>query len=248
MHYVRFDLFLPRRAGCCSMLDGYVGRDWDRTNIKYKIPNIKYKISNIKSRITHYISRLTHLIPPILVVLVCAELFLASRGLAYNQPTAPEAFSFLRPSIAHLKTDPGLGRFLSLSGIVYDPGDLAEMRAMFAGQLPEPAIYAYVVTAKEKEVLSYNLPLQYGLYSVDGYDGGLLPLRDFVTMQHLFLEEDKVSVDGRLRERLREVPPGRLLSLLGVKYVITDKVFDAWIDGLFYDLQFPARLSPRPER
>jgi hypothetical protein len=189
-------------------------------------------------------SRISNLRSPIVVFLVCAELFFASRGLAYNRPTAPEAFSFLRPSIAHLKTDPGLGRFLSLSGIVYDPGDLAEMRAMFAGQLPEPAIYAYVVAAKEKEVLFYNLPLLYGLYSVDGYDGGLLPLRDFVTMQRLFLDEEDVSLDGRLRERLREVPSGRLLSLLGVKYVITDKVFDAWIDGLFYDLQFPARLSP----
>jgi hypothetical protein len=167
----------------------------------------------------------------------------ASQGLRYNRPTAPEAFSFLRPSIAHLKTDPGLHRFLSLSGIVYDPGDLAEMQAIFAGQLPEKAIYDYIVAAKEKEVLFFNLPLLYGLYSVDGYDGGLLPLRDFVTMQRLFLDEENVSLDGRLRENLRDVPPGRLLSLLGVKYVITDKVFDVWIDGLYYDLQFPARLS-----
>jgi hypothetical protein len=187
---------------------------------------------------------LSKLLPPILLVLVCVELFLASQGLRYNRPTAPEAFSFLRPSIAHLKTDPGLHRFLSLSGIVYDPGDLAEIQAIFAGQLPEEAIYDYIVAAKEKEVLFFNLPLLYGLYSVDGYDGGLLPLRDFVTMQRLFLDEENLSLDGRLRENLRDVPPGRLLSLLGVKYVITDKVFDVWIDGLFYDLQFPARLSP----
>jgi len=186
---------------------------------------------------------ISRLLPPILLVLVCVELFIASQGLRYNRPTAPEAFSFLRPSIAHLKTDPGLHRFLSLSGIVYDPGDLAEMQAIFAGQLSEKAIYDYIVAAKEKEVLFFNLPLLYGLYSVDGYDGGLLPLRDFVTMQHLFLDEENVSLDGRLRENLRDVPPGRLLSLLGVKYVITDKVFDVWIDGLYYDLQFPARLS-----
>lgn len=179
---------------------------------------------------------------PILFLLLGTELFLASRSLRYNQPTAPEAFTFLRPSVAHLKTDPGLGRFLSLSGIVYDPGDLAEMYAIFGRQLPEKAIYDYVVAAKEKEVLFYNLPLLYGLYSVDGYDGGLLPLRDFVTMERLFLDEEDLSVDGRLRENLRDVPPGQLLSLLGVKYVITDKVFDVWIDGLFYDLQFPARL------
>jgi len=184
------------------------------------------------------------LLPSLLLVLVCAELFVASRGLRTNQPTAPEAYTFLRPSIAHLKSDAGLHRFLSLSGIVYDPGDLAEMRAIFSGQLSERAIYDYVVAAKEKEVLSYNLPLLYGLYSVDGYDGGLLPLRDFVSLERLFLDGEDLSLDGRLRERLHQVPPGRLLSLLGVKYVITDKVFDAWIDGLFYDLQFPARLSP----
>jgi hypothetical protein len=189
-------------------------------------------------------SLISNLLSLALLVLLCVELFLAGRGLRYNQPTAPEAFTFLRPSIAHLKTDPGLNRFLSLSGIVYDPGDLAEMQAFFAGQLPEKAIYDYIVAAKEKEVLFFNLPLLYGLYSVDGYDGGLLPLRDFVTLQRLFLDEENLSLDGRLRENLRDVPPGRLLSLLGVKYIVTDKVFDVWIDGLFYDLQFSARLSP----
>jgi hypothetical protein len=206
-------------------------------NVKFQIPNIKYQMANRKSLISNLLSLA-------LLVLLCAELFLASRGLRYNQPTAPEAFAFLRPSIAHLKTDPGWHRFLSLSGILYDPGDLTEMQAFFAGQLPEKAIYDYIVAAKEKEVLFFNLPLLYGLYSVDGYDGGLLPLRDFVTVQRLFLDEENLSLDGRLRENLRDVPPGRLLSLLGVKYVITDKVFDVWIDGLFYDLQFSARLSP----
>ena len=50
--------------------------------------------------------------------------------------------------------------------------------------------------------------------------------------------------DGRLRENLDRVPPGRLLSLLGVKYIITDKVNDVWINNIFYDLQFEARLGP----
>ncbi|GAB4539094.1 MAG: hypothetical protein Kow0063_27600 [Anaerolineae bacterium] len=188
--------------------------------------------------------QISNLLSLVLLALLCLELFVASRGLRYNQPTAPEAFTFLRPSIAHLKTDVGLHRFLSLSGIVYDPGDLAEIYDIFSDQLPEKAIYDYVVAAKEKEVLFYNLPLLYGLNSVDGYDGGLLPLRDFVSIQRLFLDEEHLSLDGRLRENLRDVPPGRLLSLLGVKYVITDKVYDVWVDGLFYDLQFSARLSP----
>jgi hypothetical protein len=184
-----------------------------------------------------------------LVALVGAELFAASRSLSYNNPTAPEAFSFLRPSVAHLKAatagpDERLSRVISLSGIVYDPGDLAEIEQIFAAQLPPKAVYNYVVAAKEKEVLYYNLPLLYRLYSVDGYDGGVLPLRRFVTLQRLFLDEDDLSPDGRLREQLRDVPEGRLLSLLGVRYVITDKVYDVWIDGIFYDLQFTALLGP----
>jgi len=201
------------------------------------------------ARRTHYTSRqrqlLTAPLSALLGFILIGELFVSGQSLRHNYPTAPEAYSFLRPSIAHLKTDAGVHRFLSLSGITYDPGDLAEMRAILAGQLPERAIYDYVVAAKQKEVLAYNLPLLYGLYSVDGYDGGLLPLRDFLTLQRLMLPDDQLAVDGRLRENLREVPPGRLLSLLGVKYVITDKVHDVWIDGIYYDLQFSARLSAR---
>lgn len=189
--------------------------------------------------------RLLAWLPLLLMAILVAELWVAGLSLRHNYPTAPEAYTLWRPSIAHLKTDPGVHRFLSLSGIVYDPGDLAEMRAMLRDQLPERAVYDYIVAAKQKEVLFYNLPLLYGLYSVDGYDGGLLPLRDFLTLQRLVLPEERLAVDGRLREQLRDMPPGRLLSLLGVKYVITDKVYDVWIDGIYYDLQFSARLSPR---
>jgi hypothetical protein len=182
------------------------------------------------------------------VVMVALELFLASRGQVYNVPTAPGAFSLLRPSIAHLwaaaQAEDPLYRVVSLSGIAYDPGDQRDIEQMFARQLPAKAIYNYIVAAKEKEVLFFNLPLLYHLYSVDGYDGGLLPLRRFVDLQRLFLDENDLSLDGRLRERLRQVPEGRLLSLLNVRYIITDKVYDVWIDGIFYDLQFTALLGP----
>jgi hypothetical protein len=214
------------------------------SNTKSQISNTEAQLPDTQSSIANREPSISRFLSPLLLAVLVVELFLASQGLRYNQPTAPEAFAFLRPSIAHLKTDPGPHRFLSLSGIVYDPGDLPEIQAIFADQLTEKAVYDYVVAAKEKEVLFYNLPLLYGLYSVDGYDGGLLPLRDFVTLERLFLDEDQLSIDGRLRENLRKVPPGRLLSLLGAKYVITDKVFDVWIDGFFYDLEFSARLSP----
>ena len=179
-----------------------------------------------------------------LVLLVCAELFWASRGLAYNNPTAPQAYEFLRPAPAFLLTHPGQHRFISMSGTTYDPGDLREIESIFGWQLPERAVYDYVVAVKRKEVLAYNLPLHFGLYVVDGYDGGLLPLKRFVELQQLFLPEDQVSADGRLREQLQDIPESRLLALLNVKYVLTDKVYDVWVDDVFYDLQFTARLGP----
>lgn len=183
-----------------------------------------------------------------LLLLAGGELFWAAQSLRYSRPTAPEAYASLRPAITQLRAAAETGdgqpyRFLSLSGIVYDPGDLAELEAIYGDQLPPEAVYQLVVAAKEKEVLFFNLPLQYGLYSVDGYDGGLLPLARFVDVQRLFLDADHLSLDGRLRENLRQVPPGRLLSLLGVRYILTDKVFDVWIDDIFYDLQFSARLG-----
>jgi hypothetical protein len=177
------------------------------------------------------------------VLLIVGELFAASRGLAYNNPTAPEAFSFLRTAPAHLLTDQSLYRFISMSGIVYDPGDLREIQQIFEGQLPPKAIYDYVVAAKRKEILAPNLPLLYKIASVDGYDGGLLPLKRYITLLRLFLSEEDILPDGRLREQLRQVPEAHLLSLLNVKYVITDKVFDVWIDGVYYDLEHTATLD-----
>jgi hypothetical protein len=176
-------------------------------------------------------------------LLIVGELFSASRGLAYNNPTAPEAFSSLRTAPAHLLTDRSLYRFISMSGIVYDPGDLKEIQQIFEGQLPPKAIYNYVVAAKRKEILAPNLPLLYKIASVDGYDGGLLPLKRYITLLRLFLPEEDILPDGRLREQLKQVPEGHLLSLLNVKYVITDKVFDVWIDGVYYDLEHIATLG-----
>ena len=134
-------------------------------------------------------------------------------------------------------------RFLSMSGIRFDPGDLGEIQAIWGDTLSEEAIYDLVVATKQKEVLAPNLPLLYRIASVDGYDGGVLPLKRYVTMQSLLLEPDQILPDGRLREQLERVPAARLLALLNVEYVITDKVQDVWIDDTFYDLQFSATLG-----
>jgi hypothetical protein len=186
---------------------------------------------------------------PAIALLLVLELLIAGRQLAYSRPTAPAAFDSLRTAPSHLLADanyqsPGEPfRFLSMSDIRYDPGDLEDLQGLYEEVLPEEAIYDLIVATKMKEVLAYNLPLRYRLFSVDGYDGGLLPTQDYVMLEKLFLSEDEIWPDGRLRQQLRQVPPARLLSLLNVKYVITDKTQDAWIDDVFYDLEHTVPLG-----
>jgi hypothetical protein len=186
--------------------------------------------------------------PPLVLMLLVGELFWAAQMLNYNKPTAPQAYHSMRNTIAFLRSADGSSppdRFLSLSGITYDPGDLKEMEQIFGDSLSTQAIYDLIVATKQKEVLFFNLPMIYRLFSVDGYDGGVLPLRRFVSFQRLFLSEDNLSIDGRLREKLKFIPANRLLTLTNTRWIITDKQFDAWIDGIFYDLQFPAYLAPQ---
>jgi len=184
-----------------------------------------------------------------MAALVVLELTLSARTLPRAHATAPQAYTSLRPAAAHLlaagegKQPPD--RFLSLSRLVFDPGDLPELRLLYGPQISSAAVYDLVVSAKHREVLSPNLPLAFEIPAVDGYDGGVLPLTRYLALQRAFLAEEEVSLDGRLRENLTEVPDGQWLSLLNVRYVITDKVLDAWIEDIFYDLQFEARLSAR---
>ncbi len=179
----------------------------------------------------------------LIVSLVVVELFVDSRFLAYNDGTAPEAFSSMRPAVAHLLTDEGVHRFLSFSNASFDPGDLHEIQQIFAGQLSEERVYDYLVATKEKEILTPNLSLLYRLQGIDGYDGGVLPLARYVELQRFLLPEGDISLDGRLQGRITEMPSGRVLNLLNVKYIMTDKVYDVWVDGVFYDLGHRAILG-----
>jgi hypothetical protein len=182
------------------------------------------------------------------VMLLCIELFLATRALPYNlHATAPDALADLRSATAHLlvgaqaRTLPD--RFLSLSNTFFEPGDTAELESIFKDQLPPEAFDDLIVATKLKEIVAPNLPVYYRLPAVDGYDGGLLPLRNYMTFQQLFLDPSLIQSDGRLREQLKSIPDARWLDLMNVRYIITDKTGDQWVDGVMYDLQFTTPLN-----
>jgi hypothetical protein len=187
-----------------------------------------------------------------LALLALAVLFLASRSLPYNHLTTPEAWFDLRPPAARLLIDDSVphGRLLSLSNIFFDPGDQGEIASIYAGQLDEAALYDYTVAIKQKEIIAPNLPLAYGLASVDGFDGGILPLAAYSQLMRLILPDGQTTSDGRLREHLQAVPEAKWLDLFNGRYLITDKTADQWRTlpearmDVFFDLQHALPIEP----
>ena len=180
----------------------------------------------------------------LLLVIALLSAFLASRSLPYNNLTTPEAYFDLRPSITRLLAENGQppDRMLSLSSIFFDPGDQAEIDTIYEGQLDEEALYDYTVAIKQKEIIAPNLPMIYGLASVDGFDGGILPLRSYSRLTSLLIADGRETTDGRLREYLDSVPEERWLDLFNTRYLITDKTGDIWHDGVYFDRQHPVSL------
>jgi hypothetical protein len=191
--------------------------------------------------------RSARVLSALIVAVSIAELFLAARHLPLNRLTAPDSFFSLRSAPSHILAaqaqDVAPSRFLSMSDTLFDPGDLREIEQLYQGQLAPSALYDYVVSLKRQEILAPNLPLAWRIYAVDGYDGGVLPLARYIRLQELLLAPGDILTDGRLREGLAAIPSSKMLSILGAKYVMTDKVHDVWIDGVFYDLAFETVLS-----
>ena len=180
----------------------------------------------------------------LLLIVGLSTAFLASRSLPYNNLTTPEAYFDLRPSTTRLLVEANQPpeRMLSLSDIFFDPGDQAEIEAVYGDQLSAAALYNYIVAIKQKEIIAPNLPMIYDLASIDGFDGGILPLRSYSRLMSLLLAGGEETTDGRLREHLDALPETRWLDLFNTRFVITDKTGDVWVDGVFYDRQHPVTL------
>jgi len=193
----------------------------------------------------------------LLVIAAVVELFLASRVLAYNELVPPDTYTASRFTINQLATltadQTPPGRFLSISGTQFDPGDNARLIERFRAEgMSDFAIRLALVDTKLREVIAANLPLTWNLASIDGFDGGLLPVGSYTAFTSLMLPPGELrTIDGRLREILARpdcggacIPDQRWLNLTGTRYLITDKVFDRVRDGIFYDTSFEVLILP----
>lgn len=137
-------------------------------------------------------------------------------------------------------------RLLSLARPEYVPASEDVVRAQL-GALPEPIIEAVLVAQKWHDTLTPNVPLQFGLNTADGYDGGVLPLSRWLRLSSLLVPSPRS--DGVLLTRLESVPSDRLLDLLGVRYLIANDGTPARSDMQivdFGDLQLLVRPNVVP--
>ena len=189
-----------------------------------------------------------------LVAALSLDLLLAARALPHTQPTAPQAVYDVRTASAHLLTEPqrrlhpaAVGRLLSISEITFDPGDMSDWRRILRGgtrpPLSEAAFTEFIIALKSQEILAPNLSLLWRIPTVDGFDGGVLPLQRYNAFLSLLIPPEELVPDGRVREQLRTVPRGDILDLMDVRFVITDKVRDVWFDDVYYDRQIGATLA-----
>jgi hypothetical protein len=185
------------------------------------------------------------------------ELFAASRVLAYNELAPPDTYSAPRFTIDQLRAynegENPAGRILSITQLQFDPGDVAALAARYRSLgMSDLAVRIGLVDTKMKETLAANLPLQWGIPSIDGFDGGLLPTGYYTAFTSLMLPPGELrTTDGRLREIMAHedcrsacIPDMRWLDLTDTRYLITDKVYDIWQDDVAYDTTFPIAVRP----
>ncbi len=196
----------------------------------------------------------------ILAGVTFGELFLASRIMPYNDLVAADAYHDRRLTAYHLlaeqtQSPAPLGRVLSIGKGLFDVGDKSALESQAdALNLTERARRYTLTAAKLKELAAPNLPLMWGIHSVDGYDGGVLPTTYYTQFSALLIPPETLRpIDGRLREVLAQescggacIADSRWLALMNVRWLVLDKTYDVWHEGVAFDTAFKHTLSDSP--
>ncbi len=156
-----------------------------------------------------------------LVGLLAIELLLAAAGQPLMQGPPGWYLGQPPPAADWLRAYAGDGRLLSVASLQRPSGLERAVRTDPAKPISPEERDAYVL-ARAREVLAPNVPLAEGLRSVDGYDGGLLPLASYTRLASLLVPSGPLRPDGVLQASVPAVPDPRVLDLFGVRYVLAD--------------------------
>ena len=173
---------------------------------------------------------------------------MAARNLPFNDLAPADVYLHERQPISELRSlqaeEAVPRRTLSASQIYFDPLDIADLQARYAGLgMNWRAQFHALDAVKMQETMYPNLALSWGLPALDGFGGGITPSRAYSLYALLLLpESESLPVDGRLGERMAEprcwgacLPARRWLDATDAAYIITDRVYDATHEGIGYD-------------
>ncbi len=195
------------------------------------------------------------------------ELFVASRSLEYSRPNPAEVYAGDRPALQQLRTRPrpqwcaqsarppacweeapAHQRLLSIASTAFEPYDTHVLLDPYRDRLPASELQALIINTKYQDILTPNLPLVHGIATIDGYDGGVLPLRRYVEFKSLVLPGEPPAPDSLLRDQVHAIPSQRLLQILGVTVVITDRLADLNVNTVPFNTGQVVELSSRQPR
>jgi len=171
----------------------------------------------------------------LIVALAVGELWVAGRSLDYNHPTLSQVFTQAMPTLDYLRTVPGEFRVLSVAQDTFAPAVEPGVRQQYGAELGEAGVLDYLRDYKLREILEPNTTMAAGVPTIDGYDGGLLPLGRYVRFKDQLTELESAP-DDRIRFVIKWLPNRALLDLAGVRYVLTDALTDKTAGGVSYDL------------
>jgi hypothetical protein len=178
------------------------------------------------------------------LLLVVGELLFARTDLPFSHLVPAVAWKFPSDTVQALSQGNPSYRFLSIAGNGYQPERTGRLRQ----QYPEISDYAFdlfVTATKWWDVQAPNLPSVYRLQSVDGYDGGVFPLRTYLLASALFHPLGDVRPDGVLVSSLDAMPRQSALDLFGVSAVVASLEKDVEINGVGFERSVYAHLQPR---
>jgi Bacterial membrane protein YfhO len=146
---------------------------------------------------------------PVLIVLSCADLLLAAQPSSVAHPVDPVIYARQESTTSLLPTSESPYRSLSVARTT---------DASTPVVLPEPA----QLDLLQRDVIEHpNLTTRDGLASVDGYEGGILPLGPYIDFRRLLLPPGFQNQPDLPFTYVTSEPYNRpLLELLGVRYLL----------------------------
>jgi hypothetical protein len=178
---------------------------------------------------------------PVLAVLVLVELVFAAMDLPQRYPAPAMVLDGDRPVPTYHTQRRSEARILSIAPTEYPLEDEAQLMARFP--LAERARFFFTADLKLDAVMSPNVSLRYRLATADGYDGGVLPLRQYLRMASLLVPPDEIRPDGVLRTRMIAVPDIPFWKMFNIDAVIANQAFDVELDGVRFDVATARRIE-----